>query len=153
METKFVLALQLAFDLVAGFLILALIFRKHPRVSGLKEEKGSSMEEIEEKLLFWEGSTRELLSAIEIKLQKMASLSEELDRAEMRATETLERLQRAKEALLCAEGAYTAAFELVRKGLPLKEVARRSGLGLAELSFIKEVMYKEPISQRDEIVM
>jgi len=153
MESKFVLALQLAFDLLAGFLILALIFRKNPMTSGFKEEKSSSMEEIEEKLFVWERTGRELLTAIEIKLQKMASLSEELDRAEMRATETLERLQRAKEALLCAEGAYTAAFELVRKGLPLREVAKRSGLGLAEVSFIKEVISKDPIPRRDEMMM
>ncbi len=153
MESKFILALQFVFDLVAGFLILTLIFRKNLRASGLKEEKGFPMEEIEEKFLLWERTGRELLLAIESKLQKMASLSEELDRAEMRATETLERLQRAKEALLCAEGAYTAAFELVRKGLPLREVAQKSGLGLAEVSFIKGVLSKEPPATRDEMVM
>lgn len=141
MESKVIVVLQLLFDLIAGFLILSVILRRSSKAS--LWDKGTNMEEIRKNILLWERTAEELISALEARVGKIASISEELDRAEMRATETLERLHRAKEALLCAEGAYASAFELLREGLPPGEVAKRSGLGLAEVSFMKEVVSKE----------
>lgn len=147
MESKFLLIIQMAFDLVVGALLLVLFF-KGGAVGHASSPRASEQKALDQKLREWKDTGEELVAQLEAKVEGLISASEELDRAEMRAMETLERLERVRLALVSGEGAYGPVQEWIAQGVPLEEVARRSGLGIGELRLMKELSYKGSRSQR-----
>lgn len=137
MEIKSFVMLQMAFNLVAGGLIIFCLLREQ-RIQ--RNPAGLSKEDIEDQLSCWENSGRELLELMQERLGRLEALHDELERAEIRASETLDRLQRARESLNGAQSVYYQAAKWIREGTPLGEVARRSGLGIGELRLIQGLM-------------
>lgn len=137
MELKTMVVLQLAFDLLAGAVLLFCLLREQRSQQSEPLVQGLTREEIEEQVKRWEGAGRELLGLVEEKVRKVERAAEELDRAEIRACETLYRLERARQSLNGAQSAYGQAARWIRDGIPLEEVARRSGLGMGELRLMQ----------------
>lgn len=137
MEIKSLVILQMAFDLVAGGLIIFCLLREQRIQRIQKTPGGLTKEDIEDHLRCWENSGRELLELMQERLGRLEALHDELERAEIRASETLDRLQRARESLNGAQSVYHQAAKWIREGMPLGEVARRSGLGIGELRLMR----------------
>lgn len=139
MDLKLMTVLQLAFDLVLGSLILWCVFRAGgtSRISSKRQE--ALLKEIDARAEQFQDIARHLMEGLEFRVQKLQEAAEELDRAEIRACETLERLHKAQEGFRSSEASYETALRWLSQGLPAAEVARRSGLGLGELQLIQQL--------------
>lgn len=143
MDLKLMTLLQLAFDLVAGGLILWCVLRGGTSSKSFSKMHGALLKEIDARMRQFQDTVNELMEGLDCRLQKLQEAAEELDRAEIRACETLERLQKAKGNFQGAQASYDAAAQWLRQGFPMAEVARRSGLGLGELELIQHLGVKD----------
>ncbi len=132
---RVMILLQVALDLLLGGLVLWCLWGKgrgsEPRLDPRIDE-----DELEREVRRWECVSEELVCTMRGRLQELEELLEELDRAEIRAAETLRRLEDAG-GRLPQQDPYGRATSLIREGLPLEKVAIQTGLGMGELRLIQ----------------
>lgn len=139
MDLKLVTLLQLAFDLVAGGLILWCVLRGGGSARSFSRMQEALLKEIDSRMEQFQDTARELMEGLEGRIQRLQEAAEELDRAEIRACETLDKLHKAKEDFRGGQACYDAAAKWLSQGFSMAEVARRSGLGLGELKLIQQL--------------
>jgi len=138
-DLKLMTLLQLAFDLVAGGLILWCVLKGSSSSRSFSRMHETLLKEIDGRMEQFQDTARELMEGLDRRIQKLQEAAEELDRAEIRACETLDKLQKAKGDCGAGQASYDMAAEWLRQGFPMAEVARRSGLGFGELKLIQEL--------------
>lgn len=131
--------LQLAFDLVAGGLILWCVLRGGSPSKSFFRVHEALLREVDGRMQQFQDTARQLMEGLDCRIQKLQEAAEELDRAEIRACETLDKLHKAKEDSPNPQASYDVALEWLRQGFPMEEVARKSGLGLGELKLIQQL--------------
>lgn len=139
MDLKLIMLLQMAFDLVAGGLILWCVFRGAGSSRSFSRTHEAILKEIDGRMEQFQDAAQELMEGLDRRVQKLQEAAEELDRAEIRACETLDKLHKAKEDYRGGQASYDAAVQWLRQGFSMAEVARRSGLGLGELKLIQQL--------------
>ncbi|MGQ9655860.1 MAG: hypothetical protein ACUVXD_17510 [Thermodesulfobacteriota bacterium] len=128
--------LQIALDLLLGGLVLWCLWRKGDGC-GQRLDPRIDEDELEREVRRWECVSEELVCTMRGRLKELETLLEELDRAEIRAGETLKRLEEAG-GLVAQQDPYGRATSLIRDGVALEEVAMKTGLGLGELRTIQK---------------
>lgn len=127
--------LQIALDLLLGGLALWCLWRKgkgcEPRLDPKIDE-----DELEQEIRRWEYVSEELVCTMRGRIEELEALLDELERAEIRAAETLKRLEEARRVVPQPDP-YGHATSLIRNGVALEEVAAQTGLGMGELRMIQ----------------
>ncbi len=139
MDLKLITILQLAFDLVAGGLILWCVLRASNSSRNFSRMHEDLLKEIDSRTAEFQDIAKGLMEGMDSRIHRLKEAAEELDRAEIRACETLEKLHKAQEENPIPESSYEAALRWLRQGLSVEEVARKSGLGLGELQLMQHL--------------
>ncbi|MEJ5377202.1 MAG: hypothetical protein WHX93_11535 [bacterium] len=139
MDLKLITILQLAFDLVAGGLILLCVFKASNSSRNFSRMHEDLLKEIDSRTAEFQDIAKGLMEGMDSRIQRLKEAAEELDRAEIRACETLEKLHKAQEENPIPESSYEVALRWLRQGLSVEEVARKSGLGLGELQLMQHL--------------
>lgn len=136
MEIKAIIAVQFLLNLFLAAIFL-LRLREERTLRKLKKSRRARSAGVMEGLRRWEAISSELTETMAGKVREMESLSEELDRAEIRARQTLKKLGRVQSSWASNWETYGRCLGWIREGLPLEEVAKRSGVSLDELRLIQ----------------
>jgi hypothetical protein len=135
MEIKAIVAVQFVLNLFVAALFLR---RSGGRgLFGSGEKRKAERERVAGEIRRWEAVSSELAETMRGRVREMGALAEELDRAEIRARGTLTKVKQMENGWAANWETYAAALGWIREGLPLEEVARRSGVGLDELRLIE----------------
>lgn len=132
---RVIILLQIALDLLLGGLVLWCLWRKGEGC-GPRLDPRINEDELEREVRRWECVSEELVCTMRGRIQELEALLDELDRAEIRAAETLRRLEEAR-GRVPQRDPYGSATSLIRNGAALEEVAVQTGLGMGELRLIK----------------
>jgi hypothetical protein len=138
MVIKAMLIIQLLLDIVLGFLVLWCLWMRGEVPLG-RRQKGKGVKALQKDMGRWESTSRELLGRLKVQLNEMRAVAEELDRAEIRGSETLEKLQRIEEGWKSERERYDRASAWLRQGLSVDEVARRTGIGPDEIRMVSRL--------------
>ncbi len=138
MEFKAIVVLQVLLDLVLAALIVWCLWRRDS-----SRDVGSpprlSKDQVEMEAQRWKDTSEELAGLLRSRLEELEGLTGELDRAEIRAAETLQRMERMEANWISTREFYGRALGCLREGMSPEDVARRTGFGLDELRLIQRL--------------
>jgi hypothetical protein len=136
MEIKTLVAIQLAFDLLLGAAVLWCLWGGRD-AEAASAARLDAVVGLQEQMTRWETSGEAFLGVMKGRLQELGALGEELERAQVRASETLDRLEQVQAGWGPRGASYGQAKEWIREGVPPEEVARRTGFGVDEVRLIQ----------------
>jgi hypothetical protein len=136
MEIKWMVIFQLILDFWLGAIVIWLLWRGEP-ILGMKAANKTNREELRREMARWETTARELVANMKCRLTDLESLAEEIDRAEIRASETLAQTERIEAGWSSDLNGHVTALSFLRQGMMPNEVASRTGLPLDELRLIQ----------------
>jgi hypothetical protein len=138
MELKSMVVVQLALDALLAGLVLWCIWRDGRSRKGEASE-AAVQSDFEAEIDRWQKVGPKVLRLVNARLKELRSLAEELDRSEIRAAETLQRMERGSLGGTAKAEVYQRASGWIREGVALEEIARRTGFGLDELRLIQSL--------------
>jgi hypothetical protein len=142
MEIKAMVIIQLLLDLVLGIFLLWFVWRGgNSSVGGTprKPDQKGVLKDIQR----WDATSRELVERMHDRLRALETVIADLDRAEIRASETLKRMERMEVNWTSTRQRYDQASDWIRTGTPIEEVAQRTGFGIDELRLMQELSLGE----------
>ena len=142
MEIKAMIIFQLLLDLVLGIFLLWFIWRSEGPSEG-KVPGRQSQAAVKRDIRRWETTSRELVQRMQSQVRALETLAADLDRAEIRAAETLERIARMEVNWASSRERYDRASDWIREGTPIQEVAQRTGFGIDELRLMQQLSVAE----------
>lgn len=136
MEMKAIVVVQFLLNL---FLVALFLWRLRGAggLLGSSRSKRAERDGVMREITRWEAVSSELAATMRSRVRDMEALAEELDRAEIRARQTLKKVKRMETGWSANWETYAKALGWIREGVPLEEVARRSGVALDELNLIE----------------
>jgi hypothetical protein len=138
MEITGVIVAQLFVNVLLGTLVVfCLLHSGHraPPDTGYDERQDGLQEEIKN----WETTSGDLLVQMRNRVQELENLVEELDRAEIRASDTIRKLEQMESGWTSSAERYIRALGWIREGIPMEEVAQRTQMNLDELRLVEEL--------------
>jgi hypothetical protein len=87
----------------------------------------------------WENASRQLVSHMQQGIRRLQEIASDLDRAEIRAGETLRALDKMEQGWRPRSDRYEEALAWMDRGVGLEEISRRTGIGLDELRLIRHL--------------
>lgn len=142
MEIKAMIIFQLLLDLLLGIFLLWFIWRREGPSEG-KAPGRQSQAAVKRDIRRWETTSKELVQRMQSQVRALETLAADLDRAEIRAAETLERIARTEVNWASSRERYDRASDWIRKGTPIEEVAQRTGFGIDELRLMQQLSVSE----------
>jgi hypothetical protein len=138
MEITGVIVAQLFVNVLLGTLVVFCLLQSG-HSSPPEAGEGGRQAGLEEEIHRWEATSRDLLVQMRDRVQELETLVEELDRAEIRASDTIRKLEQMESGWTSSAERYIRALGWIQEGIALEEVAQRTQMNLDELRLIEEL--------------
>jgi hypothetical protein len=142
MEIKAIVIIQLLLDLMLGIFLLWFVWGRDTnseRLGPRKTRESALTRDIQS----WESTSQELVERMQDRVRALEKVVADLDRAEIRASETLERIERMEVNWSSNRERYNQASDWIRGGTPIEVVAQRTGFGIDELRLMHALSFRE----------